>query len=137
MKTTPLLLLSLLCITILCGCFTPDRSMKRMLGKRRVDVIAEWGLPQRRMPDGDGGEIWVYFIQREWTTPGEANTTVTGTGNTVGQINTYAGTYQNNSSVYGNATTTYTPPQVHRSTSSRTFFLNGDGIVYRYAWQGL
>ncbi len=43
-----------------------------------------WGLPQQRMPDGQGGEIWTYFEPREWATPGQATTTTYGTTNASG-----------------------------------------------------
>jgi hypothetical protein len=139
MKRQPLTLLCILALTALSGCISPDKAMKSYLGQPSTELVARWGPPQNKMSDGQGGEIWTYFEQRQWTTPGQANTTVTGTGNTYGNVygNPYGATYQGNTSVYGSARTTYTPPQTHGYTAHRTFFINGNGIVYRYAWKGL
>ncbi len=124
--------------TALSGCISPDKTMRSFLGQPSAELVARWGPPQQKMSDGQGGEIWSYFEHRQWTTPGQANTTVTGTSDTYGNIygNPSGATYQGNTSVYGSATTTYTPPQTHGYTAHRTFFINGDGIVYRYAWKG-
>src|SRR5207245_2167690 len=93
------------------GCISPDAAMKSFMGQPSSELVARWGPPPNRMSDSQGGEIWTYFEQRQVTTPGYANTTVYGTGNTDGNVyrNPYGGTYNANSSAYGNATTTYTP----------------------------
>jgi hypothetical protein len=139
MKLRPFTLLGLLLIVALSGCLSPDAAMKSFLNQPSSELVTRWGPPQQRMPDGQGGEIWTYFQQRQWTTPGQANTTVYGTGNTSGNIynNPYGATYQGNTSVYGTATTTYTPPQTHGYTGFREFFINSSGIIYRYSWKGL
>jgi len=91
------------------------------------------------MSDGQGGEAWTHFEQRQCTTPGQVNTTVVATGNSYGNIygNAYGARYNVNSSAYGTATTTYTTAQTHGYTASRSFFVDRDGIVYRWAWEGL
>lgn len=139
MKRGPLTFLFILALVTSSGCISPDKAMKSFLGRPATELIARWGPPQQKMSDGQGGEIWIYFEQRHWTMPGWAHTTVRGRGNTYGNIygKPYGATYQGNSSVYGSATTTYTPAQTHSYTAHRTFFINGEGIVYRYAWRGL
>lgn len=131
--------IALLMPLALAGCITPDKAMKTFLGQHSSELVARWGPPQHKMPDGQGGEIWVYTVHRQWTTPGQASTTVYGIGNTYGNIydNPYGFSYQGNTSVYGYANTTWTPPQTQGYTSFRTFFINSDGIIYRYAWRGL
>ncbi len=124
--------------TLLVGCASPDKVMQSYMGHHYSDLVANWGMPQQKTPDGQGGEIWIYLQNRQWTTPGQANTTVYGTGNTYGNLsgNSYGATYQGNTSVYGTANTTYTPPQTRQWIARRTFFINSQGIIYRYAWQG-
>lgn len=120
------------------GCVSPDKAMKSFLGQPSSELVAVWGAPQQRLPDGNGGEIWCYPQQREWTTPGQANTSVYGTGNSNGNLNwnPYGASYYGNSSVQANAQTTWTPPQSHSYLATRTFFVNPEGTVYRYAWRG-
>ena len=139
MKQRLFLVLYTLTLALLTGCLTPDRLMKSYMGKPSTELVARWGLPQQKMSDGQGGEIWIYLERRQWTTPGQANTVLTGTGNTYGDIygTPYGAAYQANTSFQGSATTTYTPAQTHGYTAQRTFFINGSGIVYRYAWRGL
>jgi hypothetical protein len=135
----PFALLLCLALTALLGCLSPDKAMRSYLGLPSTELVVKWGPPQQKMSDGKGGEIWSYFEQRQWTTPGQANTTVTGTGNTYGNVytNPYGATYQGNTTVNGSATTTYTPPQTHGYSAHRTFFIDANGIVYRYGWKGL
>jgi hypothetical protein len=139
MKRQPIPLLCILALTALPGCISPDKEMNSYIGQPSTELVARWGPPQQKMSDGQGGEIWSYLEQRQWTTPGEANTTVTGTSDTSGNVygNPNGATYHGDTSVSGSATTVYTPPQTHGYTARRTFFINGNGIVYRYAWKGL
>jgi len=139
MKRYTLICSCTLIAAVLSGCITPTRAMQALVGKPSTEVIAQCGPPQQRMPDGRGGEIWCYFEERQWTTPGQVTTTAYGTGNTYGNINAnvYGATYRGNSTAYAKATTTYTPPQTEGYTASRTFFIDRNGIVYRWAWRGL
>ena len=116
------------------GCSTPDKAMQSYLGHHYADLVANWGQPQQTMPDGSGGQIWTYLQDRHWTTPGTAQTTVQ--GNTSSYGNAYGGNYYGNSSGYAQANTVYTPAQTRTWQVRRTFFINSDGVIYRYAWQG-
>ena len=113
--------------------------MQSLVGQPSTELVARWGPPHQRMPDGHGGEIWTYFEQREWTTPGEATTTSYGTTNASGNPfgNPSSASYSGSSSSQSTTVTVYTPAQTHSYTVHRTFFLNSDGIIYRWAWKGL
>lgn len=131
----------LICIVfaiLLVGCASPDKVMQSYLDHHYSELVANWGPPHEKMSDGKDGEIWTYYYNRQYTTPGYANTSISGNANSYGNVyrNPYGASYSGNSTVYGNATTTYTPPQVHNVSSRRTFFVNGEGMIYRYAWQG-
>lgn len=132
-------LLGLLLVVALSGCISPDKAMKSFLNQPSSELVARWGPPQQRMSDGRGGEIWTYYVHRQWTTPGQANTTFSGTGNTFGNVyaNPYGATYLGNTSVYGTASTTYTPPQTYGYTGFREFFIDRSSTIYRYSWKGL
>ena len=132
MKTCSLIFGFSLLAAVLSGC-TPSKAMQSLVGQPSTELIARWGPPHQRTPDGNGGEIWTYFEQREWTTPGQVNTTVSGTGNAYGNIcgNQYGATYTGNTSGYCTATTSYILPQTHNYTVHRSFFINGDGVIYR------
>jgi hypothetical protein len=86
--------------------------MKSYLWHNKSDVIAGWGPPQNIMPDGLGGEAWTYTQSRQYTTGGSSFTNVYGPGM---------------------AATTYVPGRTYVSSARQTFFINGWGIVYRYA----
>jgi hypothetical protein len=139
MKTATILLLSAILMIGLSGCNTPSRAMQRFVGQPSTELIAQWGPPQERISDGQGGEIWIYSEQRQWTTPGQANTTVYGTRTSYGNLygNPNGAEYYGNSSGQANITTTYTPPQTRGYTAHRSFFIDGNGTVYRWAWKGL
>jgi hypothetical protein len=107
--------------------------MKQLVGKPAVEVIAQGGPPNEKTSDGQDGEIWTYFVQRQWTTPGHASTTYNGTANAyLNQQGSYV-----KANVYGNTTTTWTPPETQGYTGYRMFFLDKNGLVYRWAWRGL
>lgn len=139
MKQRSFRFIGLLLIGALSGCITPDAAMKSLLNQPTSELVARWGPPQQRMPDGQGGEIWIYLLQRQWTTPGQVNTTVNGTANSSGNLygNPNGATYQGNTNVSGTANTTYTPPKTDGYTAFREFFINSSGIIYRYSWKGL
>jgi hypothetical protein len=139
MKTYTLVLIGALFTAALSGCMTPSKAMQSFVGQPSTELIARWGPPQQRTPDGQGGEIWTYFEQRQWTTPGQVNTTAYGTGNSYGNLygNSYGATYYGNANVQATASTTYTPPQTHGYTAHRSFYINNNGTVYRWAWKGL
>lgn len=130
--------LSLTLLGLLCGCATPDKVMQSYLGRHYSELVANWGPPQQKMPDGQGGEIWSYAQDREFTTPGHANTQTSATVYETGTIraNPYGANYSGNANLYGQSHTTYTPPTTRRWMARRTFFVNGEGVIYRYAWQG-
>jgi hypothetical protein len=113
--------------------------MQGFMGQPSTELVARWGPPQQRTPDGHGGEIWTYVEQRQWTTPGQIDTTAHGTGTSYGTLygDPYAATYYGSANVQAGATTTYTPPQTHCYTARRSFFIDSNGIVYRWAWKGL
>ena len=128
---------------LLAGCFfftgCVSHAMKSFVGHSSAELAASWGSPTERIPDGSGGEVWVYSQQRTVTTPGQVNTTASAYGNTTGTI--YPSPpgfgYQENSYARGQATTTYTPPQNDSYTAVRSFFVSRDGIVTGYRWKGL
>jgi hypothetical protein len=144
MKNTIALSAAIALIVCACASKPPapsiDDTMKSWLGNPSADLVASWGPPHNTMRDGKGGEIWTYFIDRHWTVPGGAITTTSGNTYTHG---TYHGSsifggpgYQGNTSMQGNSVTTYQPPQTQGYTARRTFFVNEDGIISRYAWRG-
>jgi hypothetical protein len=132
--------LGALCIVVLTtGCFTPTKEMQSFIGHPAADVAAAWGQPSSIMPDGNGGQVWIYTGERTFTTPGQVNTTAAAYGTTTGQFTpNYSGIgYQANSYAAGSATTTYTPPQQTTYQTIRSFYVSPDGIITGYRWKGL
>jgi hypothetical protein len=97
--------------------------MKSWVGHHYSDLIAAWGPPAQVLDDGSGGKIMTWASTRSFTSPGYATTNTT--ANVYGSYGT------------ANSVTTYTPPQTTSYTASRTFWVNTDGIIYRWAWQGM
>ena len=103
-----------------------NKMMKSWVDHHYGDLIASWGPPQEVFDDGRGGRILIYTIQRQWTNPGTSKTRTTGSATMW------------DSFIWGSTTskTTYRPPQTHKWTAYRMFWINEDGIIYRWAWRG-
>lgn len=105
------------------GCAVLNKSMASWVGHDSNELIAAWGPPQQVLDAGQGGQIFVYSYNRQWTSPGTAYTTGSAT---------VSGNY-----VYGQATTTYQPPQTHGYAAQRMFWIDRNRRVYRWSWSGL
>jgi hypothetical protein len=123
----------------LTGCVTPHAAMKSFLGHHSSELIGLWGPPQEKNDDGNGGQIWTYYEHRQWTTPGHSTTSAYGMANTHGTVynNPYGSSFNANTTAFGTAHTTYTPPETHGYRAHRTFFIDSSGRIYRYGWKGL
>ena len=122
-------------ILLVAGCMTPGKMneiMSSWVGDecQQLDRITR-GPPQQVMPDGSGGQILIYLQDREYTSPGHSTTTSTTTANAWGNYN-YA-----TATGYGTSDTVTTPPKTERWTVSRSFWVDKDGRIYRWAWKGL
>ncbi len=128
MKKAALLLIATLAVLMTSGCGA--RINKVMASWERhhySDLIASWGPPQQVFEDGSDGRILVWTATRSYTVPGQATTHTTGS----------ATVYENY--IWGSATshTTYNPAQTYGWTAYGMFWINRDGIIYRWAWRGL
>ena len=83
------------------------------------------------MLDGSGGQILIYLQDRQSTSQGYSTTTSSASANAWGNYN-YA-----TATGYGMSNTVTTPPQTDRWTVSRSFWVDKDGRIYRWAWKGL
>lgn len=79
------------------------------------ELITKWGPPNRTMDDGAGGQLFIYEFGRSSTGPGYASTQA------------YGSRYS----------TVYYPPQTSGYVATRTFWVNSEGIIYRWAWKGI
>ncbi len=112
MKARIAILLVALLVT---GCASINESMRKWQGHHISEVMASWGPPSAVVDDGLGGKIYTWGSTRHWSTPGSAQT-----------------------HVYGNmAYTTYQPAQSQSYNATRSFFVNKNGIIYRWHWRGL
>jgi hypothetical protein len=109
------ILATILLLISFTGCIAPNAAMKKFVGKPSADPQAAWGLPNEHDPDGRGGEIWSYYQQAEYTTPGHEQYAVAGAYNTSGQ----------------NAT--WMPSRTVVYTIVRSFYIDTNGLVYRCA----
>ena len=105
------------------GCAVLNKNMASWVGHDSNELIAAWGPPQQVLDAGQGGQIFVYSHDRQWTSPGTAYTTGSAT---------VSGNY-----VYGRVTTTYQPPQTHGYAAKRMFWIDRNRRVYRWSWRGL
>jgi hypothetical protein len=120
MKWAGVLLLSF----VVAGCAGRiNDAMRSWVGHHYSDVIASWGPPAQVLDDGAGGKIMTWAATRSFTSPGYATTSTT--ANVYGNFGT------------ANSFTTYTPPQTTSYNATRTFWVNSDGIIYRWSWRGL
>ena len=85
-----------------------DDMMKTWLNASKDQLLLQWGPPSETFRDGKGGEIWTYTFTNQTT--GYAYT------------DSYGHTY-------------WRSPQQYQVV--RQFFINEDGIIYAYRWQGI
>lgn len=101
---------------LLTGCVAMvNHSLDRFLGADANDVRIEWGTPHEVLPDGTGGEVWIYR----------------GSGMGYYYPPTAVTTRSGHTSI-----TTFTPGIMAGVPSYRVFYIRY-GRVYRYAWRGL
>ena len=118
MKKYILSVFAILLTLVFSGCFAQLRedttkAMASWVGHHKSELFQVWGPPQQIHSDGAGGEILVYI----------ENISL---GQTPGKVK---------QDYYGNYT--YTTPQQKSYNRSRMFYVNPDGIIYSWKWQGL
>ncbi len=104
--------LSLFCVFSI-SCKKIDKQMQSWVGHHKSKLIREWGPPTRYDSDGLNGEILIYSFQRKF--------------------NPTAGKYlQNNQGEI-----MYTPPKDNSYQAIRMFYVDNEGIIYSWRWQGI
>ena len=108
------LIISLILLTSTIGCASRvNQLMDSWVGSHKADLIRSWGPPQQIHSDGAEGEILVYG--------GYVNL-----GQTPGKVTyDYLGNPQ------------YTAPTQQGYQKTRMFYVNKDGLIYHWRWQGL
>ena len=130
MRRTTLLGLALLAV-VSSGCAGRINTMMQSWeGHSFPEMISRSGPPQQVFSDGRGGQVLVYTQVRSYTVPGNATTTTTVNGSTVGN------------NIYATATsqTIYNPAMTYQWQVYRIFFIDfidANGRIYRWAWKGL
>jgi len=96
------------------GCATTiNKTMDSWVGRHQSELIASWGPPNRVADDGKGGRILIYGSYVDLgQTPGRGDV-----------------------DYFGNIT--YTAPQQRGYTRTRMFYVDSDGYIYSWRWQGL
>lgn len=96
-----------------CASLTPSKTMASWVGSHYSDLMLKWGPPTRSVPDGRGGQILTYEYDRNMgQIPGRA------VANWDGSV-------------------TYTAPVSTAYVATRMFWVDKDGVVYSWRWQGL
>jgi hypothetical protein len=95
------------------GCAAQINSaMSTWVGHHQSELIRSWGPPSRTASDGQGGTVLIYDSYVDMgQTPGTAYT-----------------------DPYGNVR--YTTPQQNGYARTRMFYVNADGYIYSWRWQG-
>jgi hypothetical protein len=98
---------------ILLGCVAHiNNMMQSWVGHHQSELIASWGPPDQISTDGKGGSVLIYgSYVNLGQTPGQA----TINGNQI----------------------TYTAPQQNGYRRTRMFYVDKDGYIYSWRWQGL
>ena len=98
----------LLVLFLMTGCASRiNKTMSSWIGHHQSELIASWGPPTRTSSDGKGGIVLVYESYRNMGTKGSVDSR----GNIRVRDNSYIRT--------------------------RMFYVNNNGIIYNWRWQGL
>jgi len=114
LKKILLFFLILLCFIFFTNCTAHiNKAMNSWLDHHKSELIASWGPPNQISSDGKDGEILIYYYNRNL-------------GQTPGLIT---------NNPYGSGIQ-YTAPQQNTYTASRMFYVNSEGKIYYWRWQG-
>lgn len=113
MATGRAILAALVLATAVVGCAsTINENMQSWVGHHQSELIQAWGPPTRTASDGKGGRVLIY---EHWVDLGQRPGTVR--------------------AVPGGAT--YTEPERQGYTQTRMFYVDRNGRIYSWRWQGL
>jgi hypothetical protein len=106
-----------LLVIVFVGCAARiNKAMDSWTGHNYNELIASWGPPSQVLDDGSGGKIMVWTENRSYTSQGQATT---------------------RTDPSGTSHTTYSPPQTRQWNASRMFWVNSNGVIYKWSWRGL
>ena len=112
MKKTILLIILALSLS---SCFMVTNSMRRFEGRHTTDLYAELGYPAEVYDDGDGGMVLVYTEPRGYYCPPSLSGETSRRGVLI----------------------RYTPEVIASYDARRVFWVDKNGIVYKWMWKGL
>ena len=98
--------------------------MKSWEGRHQSELIASWGPPHQTSIDEKGGTvlIYTYYVDQ---------------GQTPGTVKRHNINPLGNKSILGDTSTyTYTAPKQRGYNKTRMFYVNSDGYIYSFKWQG-
>jgi hypothetical protein len=116
-----------------------DKELNSLVGQPIAAVVARFGLPTSRFPDGNGGEVWIYEGSTSYSSPGYSNTTSNALVNSYGtaSYNRYSTNYTGTAYGSGNSSTFYIPPSHGSYKTIRSFYVSKNGFVTGYQWKGV
>jgi hypothetical protein len=85
-----------------------EKEMKSWVGRHKSDLIASWGNPQDITPDGKGGTVLFYS-----------------------QLVKKSVQFKDPLAKMSR------PPHIRKYFRTRTFYVNSEGYIYDYKWDGL
>ncbi|MCB2185906.1 MAG: hypothetical protein KQJ78_05775 [Deltaproteobacteria bacterium] len=89
-----------------------SETMASWVGHSSTELISAWGLPKHLKPDENGGKILVYEYDRQYTVKG-----------LIHQI-PFSNSYY------------LEPDHTEHYVATREFYVDSNGIITRWAWQG-
>jgi hypothetical protein len=111
---SPPVLMGLLVLVIFTGCASSDAGMEAFVGQPSSELLARFGPPRLRIPEGQGGQIWTYIED----SPAAMQS---------GPMN--MGSLQS----YGGGSTARTAAFTSTGfTSRKEFFIDASGTIYKY-----
>lgn len=117
--------------------FSSSYGVASMKGKPAAMLVAKYGLPDFKYPDGHGGELWVYQGGASFTRPGTAYTTgncnVSSSG--TAYYNTPTISYSGTAHSSGTSSTIYAPPGEESYSKVSCFFVNKEGVIYNTSFR--
>ena len=109
----------LMVLIIFSGCASIEENLRqKYAGVHKNRLLGQWGVPDQKIPDEQGGEIWIYSYEKINVKPIEERIDVK----------------KDDEAKQKTTTTRVYPPMTTKTTYYKSFYIGPNGIIYDVAY---